>query len=165
MKQATRLGGRQKPSFLEVGFCRGVENQNVGPHRLLPLAALCRAVLNNDLEFIQPSGGVDRRPLLSGQGRKSQAICRGAKHAFRSNLGSPTAHSRSMPVVRTESTPQARHEQKKRAHLSRLRNEGRKRRKLLPACRSLPGYPVKKSCGTNSVSYKSVWYKVLHVER
>ena len=31
---------------------------------------------------------------LSEQGRKNRAICRGAKHAFRSNLGSPTAHSR-----------------------------------------------------------------------
>ena len=26
-------------------------------------------------------------------------------------------------------------------------------------------YPVKKSCGTNGVWYKSVWYKVVHVER
>ena len=40
MKQATRLGGRQKPSILEVGFCRGVENQNLCPHRLFPYAAL-----------------------------------------------------------------------------------------------------------------------------
>jgi len=40
MKQAMRPGGLQKPSFLEVDFCRGVENQNPGPHRLFSLAAL-----------------------------------------------------------------------------------------------------------------------------
>jgi len=57
-----------------------------------------------------------------------------------------------MPVVRTKSTPQARHEQKNRAHLSRLRNEGRKRRKLLAAC-------------WNLASEEKLWYKRCVVQK
>jgi len=88
-------------------------------------------------------------PYQNKDAKASRAICRRAKHVFRSNLRSPTAHSHDMPVVRTESTPQARHEHKKRAHLSKPRTEGRKRRTLLPACRSLPS--------EKKLSYKSVW--------
>jgi len=63
-----------------------------------------------------------------------------------------TARSRDMPVVQIESTPQARLEERKHAHLSKLRTEGRKGESCFQPVRP---YPVKKSCGTNGV-----WYPV-----
>jgi hypothetical protein len=55
---------------------------------------------------------------LSGDGRETRAISQKAKSMFRSNLGSPTAHSRETPVVRTASTPKHGQSSKKHAHLS-----------------------------------------------
>ena len=45
---------------------------------------------------------------------------------FRSNLGSPTAHSRETPVVRTASTPKHGKSSKKHAHLSSFLTGDRK---------------------------------------
>ena len=60
---------------------------------------------------------------LSEQERKSRAICREAKHAFRSNLSTPTAHSRVHAVVRSKSTPKDGKNSKKHANLLRLRTK------------------------------------------
>ena len=97
-----RLGGLQKPSFLEEGFCRGVENQNLGPQRLFPHAALQRAVLDNDLEFIQPSGGAARRPLVRTRAQKPSDLSRGqtrfSLESQHSNRAQPRSCRRSIRI-------------------------------------------------------------------
>ena len=67
---------------------------------------------------------------LSEQERKNRPICRGAKHAFRSNLGTPTAHSRAQAVVRSESTPKDGKHSKKHKKMSRLRTKEGKRKEM-----------------------------------
>ena len=151
LTQTMRSGGRQKPFFWRWVSAEGWKIRT-SAHTGCFHMQLCKEqswtmISSSFNPLVEQTGDP-----LSEQGRKSRAISRGAKHAFRSNLGSPTAHSRNMPVVRTESTPQARHEQKKRAHLSSLRNKGRKRRKLLPACRTLP-------------SEEKLWYKRCVVQK
>jgi hypothetical protein len=72
---------------------------------------------------------------------------------FRSNLGSPTAHSRETPVVRTESTPKHGQSSKKHAQLSSFLTGDRKAESSdHPVWKSEEGKKGKKGFGLKRLS-------------
>ena len=122
LTQTMRRGGRQKPFFWRWVSAEGWKIRT-SAHTGCVHMQLCEEqswtmILSSFNPLVEQPGDP-----LSEQGRKSKAICRGAKHAFRSNLGSPTAHSRVQAVVRSESTSKDGKHNKKHAHLSNLRTK------------------------------------------
>ena len=141
---------RDKSHFLGRWISAGVWKVRTSAHTDCIYSWLCEGqpgtIISSQLHPVLELKG----DSLRGDGRKTRAIHRDAKLMFRLNLGSPTASSRDMPMIRARSMPHHRINSKKHDYLSSLRSERRERRKMPAPCVD-PRW--------KKLWYKKVWYK------